>query len=374
MTDRRRELDWDQHAHRHTDLADPVVTVRQLSRFDYRKNYSRIDNALVFTTNKGGHEVYLPPRRPTRSELTTKRYTAVYEVDMGVHPCTATLLLPSDNDAFEFTAELEMTWQVIRPDEFVLSRERNVPALLTRHMEELMRPVSRRFPVSRSSEAEHAVRQAVKDGGPPAHGAGLRVSWTVRLRLDDSAIAQERELRDIRYADERLTFSHDLAMREDRLQAERDSAQARYGHELAMQQSHQEAELRTLEAKKIEYYQYYLQHGGVSAWALHLSQHPEDSRLVMENLRQDQLALINSQRQVALEVLKGEGGMEEYQRAGLGNHALQIVEYFLTRGLPGADPAPPVPGALPWQQTNGTAEPLQKQAERSGIDDPVGEP
>lgn len=373
MAELRREPDWDQDAHRHSVLVDPVVTVRQLSRFDYRKNYSRIDNALVFTTGKGGHDVYLPPRRPTRSEFAKKRYTAVYEVDMGIHRCTASLPLPSDNAAFDFTCELEMTWQVTHPAQFVTSGERDVPALLARRLEELMRPVGRAFPIERSSEAECAMRQAVTACGPLADDSGLEVSCTVRLRLDDRAIGQQHELREIRYADERLGVSHSLAMREDRLHAERDMAQARYDHELAVQQSHQEAELRELEAEKIRYYQYYLQHGGVGQWALHLSQHPEDSRLVMENLRQDQLALIRSQMDVALQVLKGEGSVEEYQRAGLNKHAVQIVEEILTRGLPGADPAPPAPGTLPWQPAEGTGVSFRKPSVETPADNRAGE-
>jgi hypothetical protein len=368
MADFRREPDWDQGAHRHSILVDPVVTVRQLSRFDYRKNYSRIDNALVFTTSKGGYEVYLPPRRPTRSEIATKRYSAVYEVDMGVHFCTASLLLPSDNDAFGFTAEVDMTWQVIQPEEFVTSGERDVPALLARQLEEAMRPVGRGFPIDRSSDAEHAVRQAVAAASPLGQKAGLRVSWTVRLRLDDDAIAHQRELRQIRYADEQLRCSHDLAMREERLQAERDTAHARHQHELAMLQGHQEAELRALEEDKIRYYQYYLQHGGVAAWAVRLAQHPEDSRLVMENMRQDQLALIRSEMDIALQVLKGEGSLEEHQRAGLNKLAVQVVEEVLTRGLPGPDPAPPAPRSRPWQQPADTSVSFRKPPDGAPAD------
>lgn len=348
MAEFRREPDWDQNAHRHSVLVDPVVTVRQLRRFDHRKNYSRIDNALVFTTNKGEHDVYHPPRRPTRSELATRRYTAVYEVDMGIHSCTQSLSLPSDNDAFEFSAELAMTWQVVRPDAFVTSRERDVPGLVTRRLEERARDVGRKFPIDRSSDAERAISEAVAAGGTLAGDAGLRVSWTLRLRQDDEAIAQQRELRGIRYSDERLGSAHDLAMREDRLRAERDRVQAEQQHELAMRRSRQEAELRELEAKKIEFYQLHLQHGGVASWALHLSQHPEDSQLVMENLRKDQLLLIQSQKEVALQVLKGEGSLEDYQRSHLNGSAIRIIEEFLTRGLPGADPAPPAAGSLPW--------------------------
>ncbi|MFI0786752.1 PE-PGRS family protein [Streptomyces lydicus] len=372
MADTRHRMDWSQEADRHSVLADPVVTVRTLSRFDYRRNHSRIDNALVFTTSKGGFDVWLPPRRPSRSECAAKRYTAVYEVDMGVHRCAATLLLPSDNDAFDFTTALETAWQVTRPERFVASGERDVPALLTRRLETLMRPVSCGFPIDRSGAAESAVRKTVTDAGALAEDLGLRVTWAVQLRRDDDAIAHQRELRRIRYADEELGDAHDLAMREDRLQGERDTAQARLGHEMAVLQGRQEAELRELEAEKIRYYQYYLQHGGVATWALHLAQHPEDSQLVMQNLRADQLALIKSQTEVALHVLKAEN-MEDYQRAGLNKQAVQIIEELLTHNLPGAAPAPPVPGSLPWQGHPDLPKPTRDLADGAATEAAKGE-
>ncbi|RST11101.1 hypothetical protein EF905_25875, partial [Streptomyces sp. WAC05374] len=96
MPDFRRPFEWVQDADRHTQLSDPVLTVRQLSRFDFaRKSLTRIDHALVFATPKGSYDAYLPPRRPSRSEAAAKRYTAVYEVDMGVHPVRAEIRLPS---------------------------------------------------------------------------------------------------------------------------------------------------------------------------------------------------------------------------------------------------------------------------------------
>ncbi|GAA2644511.1 PE-PGRS family protein [Streptomyces lunalinharesii] len=360
MVDIRREPDWDQGADRHTELVDPVLTVRQLSRFDHRRGYSRIDNALLFTTDKGEFEVFLPPHRPARALFATKRYTAVYEIDMGVHNCTVLLLLPSDNDAFDFTAEVELTWQVFRPQKFVASGERNVPALLRRRLEQLMYPVTRGFAIDRSADAEHAVCQVLASVGELGDEAGLRTSCAVRLRLDDAAIAHRRELRRIRYADEQLSRSHDMAMREDRLMAERNVERARHDHELVMLQGRQDEEARRLEAEKIRYYEYHLQHGGVTMWALHLAEHPEDSRLVMENLQRDQLSLIRSQSEVALQVLK-EGNPEDYQRAGLNKQAVEILEGLLAHNLPGIAAAPPTPNFLPWTGPTGTPVHFQKQ-------------
>lgn len=359
MADLHREVDWDQGASRHSDLSDPVLTVRQLSRFDYRKGYSRIDNALVFTTNKGEFEVYLPPNRPTRSLFAAKRYTAVYEVDMGVHICTASLPLPSDNDAFDFTAEVELTWQISRPQQFVESGERDVPALLKRRLEGLMRPVGRDFPIERSADAERAVCRTIAGAGELADDAGLRTSCAVRLRLDDAAIAHQQEVRRIRYANEQLGLSHDFAMQEDRTTAERNAEQARQDHELVMLQGRQQEEARKLEAEKIRHYEQYLQQGGVAMWALYLAQNPEDSRLVMENLRKDQMDLIRNQSEVALQVLK-EGNLEDYQRAGINKQAVEIVEVMLAHNLPVGAPANSTTDALSWAGSDDTPMAFRK--------------
>lgn len=53
MPDHHRPPEWQQNADRHTELRDPVLTVRQISRFEFnRKALTRIDHALVFTDRK----------------------------------------------------------------------------------------------------------------------------------------------------------------------------------------------------------------------------------------------------------------------------------------------------------------------------------
>ncbi|MEY6568178.1 hypothetical protein AB8B12_25250, partial [Streptomyces sp. PGLac3x] len=67
MPDHRRPPEWQQNADRHTELRDPVLTVRQISRFEFnRKALTRIDHALVFTTPPAGPEGNHapPPPRP----------------------------------------------------------------------------------------------------------------------------------------------------------------------------------------------------------------------------------------------------------------------------------------------------------------------
>lgn len=348
-----RPPQWHQAANRHTPLTDPVITIQELSRFRPLRT-TRIDYALVFTTAKGTYDTYLPPRRPGRADFTTKRWQTVYEVDMGVHRSEVHLSLPSDDDAFSFGATVESTWQVTDPAAFVASGERDVDALVKRQVEQIARHVSRRFPAQDSPGAEHAVQKAVDAAEPLGGAEGLRVGCVLRLTLDEGTLAHRRELRSMRYEGEKLEPGHELRMREDALATERALARERQqhqialerqtrGHERAMLHSEQQVELQAIEAKKIEFYQYHLQHGGVQAWAFHLARHPEDSRLVLENMRDDQLRLIQTQMELATRMLGGEEGLEEHELAEPRRLALQAMHEILQQRLPGVSTTPQLP-------------------------------
>ncbi|MFK0202271.1 hypothetical protein [Streptomyces lavendulae] len=142
-----------------------VVTVQQLGRFGLsRRARTRIDHALVYVSAQGTYEPFMPPERPG----TTRRFTAVYEVDTGVHPLRAEFALPSDNDAHEFEVSVELTWQVVNPARYVRSGCRDVPRLLSAELERAARPVGAspyraapppRRPCSpRSGTANHSAR------------------------------------------------------------------------------------------------------------------------------------------------------------------------------------------------------------------------
>ncbi|MBD0419157.1 PE-PGRS family protein [Streptomyces sp. TRM S81-3] len=328
MADFRRPPEWQQDAHRHSTLIDPVLTVRPISRFDYtgRRSVSAIDHALVFVTAKGSYDVFVPPHRPSRADAASRRYTSVYEVDMGSHPVQLELALPSDDDAFSFGATADLTWRVSDPVAYVASGERDVPTRLTRELHQLARPVSRRFAVEDSPAAESAVQQAVEAGGFAA-GIGLAVTCAVRLRLDDEAIAHRRRMRSLRYESEMLDPEHEFRLRQARQQHELEALRQRQAHALT--------------AEKIHFYQYWLQHGGVAAWALHLAQHPEDTRLAVGALQQEQLTAIRSE----LELIAGDT-LEDYQRAEAARSTLHAVDELIQqRTAPAADQGALPPGA-----------------------------
>ncbi|MEU5886806.1 hypothetical protein ABZ835_08180 [Streptomyces sp. NPDC047461] len=376
-----RQPEWQQNADRHTELIDPVLTVRQLSRFEFNlKSYVRIDHALVFATAKGGYEAYLPPRRPTRGEIATNRYTAVYEVDMGVHPHTAELPLPSDNDAFEFTAQVDLSWQVLDPARFVACGHRDVPGLLLGELQQAARPVTRRFAIADSAAAEREMLDAMSLLGPLGAPAGLQVTWTVRLRRDQENIDHQRRLQAIDHsAEEQIRVAQrgididveaDLrGRRHDALQLDRAMAygvqqqelllqQQRWQHEQAMLQGRQMLELQQIEAEKIAFYQWHLQQGGVHAWALHLAQHPEDSRLVMQSMRDDQLRMIQAQMDLVKQLLSSEAA-ENWELEGPKQLALRTVHDILNQRMPGVaqQELPETPGPVQGQVVPGQPYP-----------------
>ncbi|MET7451107.1 PE-PGRS family protein [Streptomyces sp. NPDC005574] len=354
MTDFRRPPEWQQQADRHTALIDPVLTVRPISRFDYtaRRQVGAIDHALVFVTAGGSYDVFMPPHRPSRAEAATRRYTSVYEVDMGSHPVQLELELPSDDDAFAFGVTADLTWRVADPIAYVVSGERDVPTRLTRELQQAARPVTRRFAIDDSSAAERAVQRAVEEAGDFAAGTGLTVSCVVRLRLDDDAIAHRRRRRTLRYESEMLDPEHEYRLR-----------QARLEHELEVLREHQSQELI---AQKIAFYQHHLQHGGVGAWAFHLAAHPRDTRMVIQTLQKDQLGAIRKE----LQVIAGDS-LEDFQKAESAKSVLRSVDDLLREQTPppalppgeppqqphGGPPQPPYPGAPAPQQPYAPSQP-----------------
>ncbi|MET7890946.1 PE-PGRS family protein [Streptomyces mirabilis] len=337
MAEFRRPPEWQQQADRHTTLIDPVLTVRPISRFDYtaRRPVSAIDHALVFATAGGGYDAYMPPHRPSRTDAATRRYTSVYEVDMGSHPVQLELELPSDDDAFSFGAIADLTWRVSDPIAYVAGGERDVPTRLARELHQLARPVSRRFSIEDSRDAEAEVQYAV-ESGVFADGIGLAVTCAVRLRLDDDAIAHRRRKRALRYEADMLDPEHEYRLR-----------QAQQLHELEVLRQYQSQELM---AQKIAFYQHHLQHGGVAQWAFHLAAHPEDTRMVISALQKDQLSAIESQ----LELIAGDT-LEDYQKAESARSTLRVVKELNSRQEPPPQPpvpgrpAPPPPGGVPQQ-------------------------
>ncbi|MFD9454349.1 hypothetical protein ACFWBC_14840 [Streptomyces sp. NPDC059985] len=341
-----RSADWDQQAHRHTPLVDPVVTVRQIGRIGLPGRIpTRIDHALVYTTRRGGFETFLSPHRPRR----LSRYTAVYEVDMGVHPVRARILLPSDNDAHEFEVSVEFDWQVSDPAQFVRSGHRDVPRLLLGELEQAARAVTRGFRITDSAEAEGEVLTVVRQGKPLGEAAGLRVLWTVRLRRDEENVGHARRLQAIEHAATEEIRTQQWGAHADQERTARVHAQ----HEQRLQ-------LHEYEARRIAFYRDYLAGDGIDAWAMHLAQHPEDSAKALSHLRQEQRDRLQAQMELIKEMLT-KAGTEPFELEGPRRLAIEAFHAVFGQHVP-AGQGPPDPDAVDPGPAVGVAPPASVPA------------
>ncbi|MFE9371696.1 hypothetical protein ACFYM2_18245 [Streptomyces sp. NPDC006711] len=250
----------------------------------------------------------------------------MYEVELGVQPVLLAAKLPSDVDSFEFDTLFDFTWQVVDPERFVVSQERDVPALLHRLVQRLVRPVTRKFPSASSADAEACVQQLLDASTDLAAAQGLRLAGTVQLRRDADARAHQGRLRTARY----------------------DAAAALPEHDAAALKLRQEQDLR---AQKIAFYRHHLAEGGLSSLLLHLSQHAEDTQLVVDSLRDRDIKRIENQLQLINRVLPDEA-LEQYQLEEPQQLVLALFRSLLADGGPAAPPP-----AVPLRKLAGTSKP-----------------
>ncbi|WP_367044298.1 hypothetical protein [Streptomyces sp. Je 1-332] len=291
---------------RPTRLIDPVLAVRELSRYDFpgRRFLGRADCALVIAGPGAFYETFLPPRRPT----TLRGRTAAYEVDLGVHPLRLRTRLPSDVDSFEFDTTFDLTWQVTDPERFVISQERDIPALLNRLLHRLLRPVTRKFPISSSARAEESVQQVLDASGDHAARQGLRLGGTARLRRDPGERA-----------------------------AQYDVAAVLSEHEVELLRLEHQQDLK---ARKIAFYRHHLAKGGLDALLLHLAEHTQDTGLVVENLRADEARMIENQLGLIDRVLPEET-LEKYQLEEPQQLVLALFRAMFTQSMNASTDAQP---------------------------------
>ncbi|MGW6403484.1 hypothetical protein [Streptomyces sp. NPDC055134] len=121
----------------------------------------------------------------------------------------------------------------------------------------------------------------------PATPRGLRITCPIRLRRD----AAER--------------SHQSGLRTARHEAEATPPE----HRVPVMRLEHEAQIG---AEKITFYEHHLAKGGTAALALHLAEHPDDTRLVLEHLRADQAELVQTQLHLIDQVLENKG-LERHQ-------------------------------------------------------------
>lgn len=290
---------WGRTADGKTRLIDAVLTVRVVKRASPSVSLTAPDRALVFATPGGVYDTYMPPHRPSRSEVASRRYTTMYEVDVSTNLITESITLPSADDAFQFDGDVSILWQVADPARFVASGVRDVPQHLMTEIQRIARRVTRRINIENSAEAESALQEAA-DSKSLGSSIGLHVSWSINVSQEERS--------------KRLTHLVNEGI-------------SRFELELLVE--HQRAETRRIGAQKAAFYQWHFETGGVTPWAHHLALHPEDSRLAVESMRVDQLETIGRRWRQINEIMQASGESDKNAR----ELALQVIQEVLKERL-----------------------------------------
>lgn len=291
-------------------MNDPVRNVRTLHRFEFVRHRppAFAERALVFLTSGGRPQTYLPNQQPTRGELVSKNFRTLYEVEMGIQHLSFDHRLPSDGDAFFFSAETDLTWRVVDPTAVVEKRVRDVRALIEPRLLARMRQETRRFAIERSAAAEAAVMDALA-AVPLAAAEGLEIHCQIRLSLDEEAVRQYSSLRSIDYARATTTSEHELTR-------------------LRTQNEQQLMDERT------RFYAQMLAQGDVERWGLHLAENPRDIPLAIEGIRDDEREASANQVHI-IEKLLDAGVLEDHMLEEPARVALESLKARLADAAQG---------------------------------------
>ncbi|MGK3207309.1 SPFH domain-containing protein [Amycolatopsis sp. MEPSY49] len=246
----------------------PIVRTIEVSRASLRKDNpaSSGHSAVVYVTKSGDYR--LGSGRLTMGELWLATPREMYLVDIQPHYETYSLELPSQEEAFYFTANVRVTWRVHDPVAAVRAKTVEPRAVIRDVLEERLRDITRGFEVEKSASAERQIAHEFRD-------QVIRVSEVVEVVNCSAVLALEESTRDhIARRTQRIRDREtELGAQELRvLQAE---------HERALKNMQEKHELE-LKQERLRFYAEVLREGDINMLALRLSGNKEDIQDVLE--------------------------------------------------------------------------------------------
>lgn len=292
----------------------------------------------------------------TAGEQAYRRVSWVYEVDVTPRTLEFRTTLPTQGDAFVFSARVAATWVVRDPAQVVTTGGVDGAALVRAFLEAEMPRISRRHHVVKAEAAEEEIRarlahQPVELG----YGIGL-AGLTVRIELDGEAKAAAAAAVKEGWAADRMAAGHAAnvlktqhngeinTIRQQQAQELKD-AQAAHLQKLADREAeHQQALDRQREQLQLEFDRQRQEHnrmvlerdGLVGALSAHLTAHPEATADVLKVMT-DRLDRDNDFVRSMVQLGIDKEMLEEHQLAGLMEAATDRVSSQL--GSPGTRPA-----------------------------------
>ncbi|WP_371493854.1 hypothetical protein OG871_02235 [Kitasatospora sp. NBC_00374] len=311
-------------------MNNPVVGPRPLSRLDnlIRKPTGAAASVILYVAPSGELIPNGSARDQRQNEPAWRVYRSYYEVDLGRHPLQVHSAVPSQGDAFHFTAVIDLGWQVSDPVRVVREGLTDIRAALEPLLLSRIRAVTRRFDIEHSADAEEAVNKELS-GAPVGVELGLHTWCLVRLALDQSSTAYLTTLREQRRAISTTTGRHELRK---------------------LEQSQQQQ----LTASAAAFHAAYLESHDVSRLALQLAQNPDDAAAVISALNQRDRDEASMKAELITQMIQqGHIQPHEYE-APLGlalEHLQQLLQLAPRQAAPLPSPdrptAPPPPSYPP---------------------------
>ncbi len=244
-----------------------------------------------------------PGDRLTSGEISWGNYKTVYKVDITEHSFSFSCALPCQGEAFEFHAQVDVTYSVENPSLIV---ERNITdsrTVLEPLIVNTMREVSREHDVEQSAEAEKSITERVFEESKK-YSTGLKIlRFVVKLSLEEDARNHIRQLKQI----------------------ERTKVSERRQAELEKQRIELEVERTKM---RMEFYSPLIKEGQWQLLALQLANHPDDVAAVAQMIRQQRQADMENQLR-ALKIMLEEDVIEGFQMEEASKRVLQrFVDSF----------------------------------------------
>jgi hypothetical protein len=317
------------------DSFDPILAESPLPLFDVpgAGGHSSGHTALIYLPDVA---VRVPTgalidEPPTFRQRLRQRYWR-YEVDVAHHTSWVTLVLPAAEEAFSFTAKVSFTWMVADPAAIARFGIRDTKAIIWRHLDQLLRAVSRQYGIEDSGPAEEEMnRRLQKEPGDLDYG--LRLSMmAVNLHLDTAAQQHLASRVESRRATEIARDEHQLhvlreqhTLAEARLRGELERAQAQHKQDMDSARAKHTADLElanarhseivdglltskelALKKQRLAFYRNALEGNSSDVLVLQLIEHPEDIGAVVDMLNSGTEVSYDRSRKIMQDLLERE--------------------------------------------------------------------
>ncbi|MEU8235354.1 hypothetical protein AB0C12_37685 [Actinoplanes sp. NPDC048967] len=285
-----------------SETIDPIIGESVLPLFTLGAPVNMMTGHAVLVylsrTGSGRPDVRIGNPPPLRERI--KRRYWRFEVDTAMHATSVSLTLPAAEETTVFTARVNLTWTISDPAQVVLSGIRDFRPVIWGFLDHLLRGISRRHRIETAGIAEQDMNDCLERKIQDI-GQGVRLNLlSVNVQCDEAAgrhIAaridseRTRELAVLRGVLERGQEEH-------RIQAER--IRAEHTHQLEAMASRHELALKD---QRVAFYRTAVAEGGYNVVMLHLLEHPNDIKTVVDMLHAGQKDEYERARQILQDLL-----------------------------------------------------------------------